>query len=109
MARIQMYTTERCGFCVRAKTLLKQRGLEREEMEDAVGLAVADGAQHDRLGLPAPRHRASVVRRPEWNIPARCYVVALRGLDGAHSDVHDRVVRLLRSREDAPQAARARA
>lgn len=32
MARIQMYTTEWCGFCVRAKTLLKQRGLDFEEI-----------------------------------------------------------------------------
>ncbi len=32
MARIQMYTTEWCGFCVRAKALLKQRGLEFEEI-----------------------------------------------------------------------------
>ncbi len=32
MTRIQMYTTEWCGFCVRAKTLLKQRGLDFEEI-----------------------------------------------------------------------------
>ena len=32
MARIQMYTTEWCGFCVRAKALLKQRGLDFEEI-----------------------------------------------------------------------------
>ena len=32
MARIQMYTTAWCGFCVRAKTLLDQRGLEYEEI-----------------------------------------------------------------------------
>ncbi|MBW3592245.1 MAG: glutaredoxin family protein [Actinobacteria bacterium] len=32
MARIQMYTTEWCGFCVRAKTLLKQRGLDFDEI-----------------------------------------------------------------------------
>ena len=32
MARIEMYTTEWCGYCVRAKTLLKQRGLEFEEI-----------------------------------------------------------------------------
>ena len=32
MARIQMYTTEWCGYCVRAKTLLKQRGLDFEEI-----------------------------------------------------------------------------
>jgi glutaredoxin 3 len=32
MARIQMYTTEWCGFCVRAKSLLTQRGLDFEEI-----------------------------------------------------------------------------
>jgi glutaredoxin 3 len=32
MARIQMYTTAWCGFCVRAKVLLEQRGLEYEEI-----------------------------------------------------------------------------
>ena len=32
MARIQMYTTEWCGYCVRAKALLEQRGLDFEEI-----------------------------------------------------------------------------
>jgi glutaredoxin 3 len=32
MARIQMYTTAWCGYCVRAKTLLESRGLEYEEI-----------------------------------------------------------------------------
>jgi glutaredoxin 3 len=32
MARIQMYTTEWCGYCVRAKTLLDGKGLEYEEL-----------------------------------------------------------------------------
>jgi Glutaredoxin len=31
MARIQMYTTRWCGYCVRAKTLLDSRGLEYGE------------------------------------------------------------------------------
>jgi glutaredoxin 3 len=38
MARIQMYTTRWCGYCVRAKSLLESRGLEFEEIrldEDA--------------------------------------------------------------------------
>jgi glutaredoxin 3 len=38
MARIQMYTTRWCGYCVRAKTLLDSHGLEYEEIsldEDA--------------------------------------------------------------------------
>jgi glutaredoxin 3 len=33
MARIEMYTTAWCGFCVRAKALLEARGLEYEEIE----------------------------------------------------------------------------
>ena len=32
MARIQMYTTRWCGYCVRAKALLDSRGLEYEEI-----------------------------------------------------------------------------
>jgi glutaredoxin 3 len=33
MARIQMYTTRWCGYCVRAKALLQSRGLEYEEIQ----------------------------------------------------------------------------
>ena len=32
MARIQIYTTEWCGYCVRAKALLDARGLAYEEI-----------------------------------------------------------------------------
>ena len=32
MARIQMYTTRWCGYCVRAKTLLDSRGITFEEI-----------------------------------------------------------------------------
>ena len=32
MPKIQIYTTRWCGYCVRAKTLLKQRGLPFEEL-----------------------------------------------------------------------------
>ncbi|HEX2505299.1 MAG TPA: glutaredoxin domain-containing protein [Gaiellaceae bacterium] len=32
MARIQMYSTGWCGYCVRAKALLDARGLEYEEI-----------------------------------------------------------------------------
>jgi glutaredoxin 3 len=31
MARIQMYTTRWCGYCVRAKALLEARGIPFEE------------------------------------------------------------------------------
>jgi glutaredoxin 3 len=33
MARIQMYTTRWCGYCVRAKALLDGRGLAYEEIQ----------------------------------------------------------------------------
>jgi glutaredoxin 3 len=33
MARIRMYTTPWCGYCVRAKALLKSRGLDFEEID----------------------------------------------------------------------------
>ena len=32
MARIQMYTTQWCGYCVRAKALLDGRGIPYEEI-----------------------------------------------------------------------------
>jgi glutaredoxin 3 len=32
MHRIQIYTTRWCGYCVRAKALLEQRGLPFEEL-----------------------------------------------------------------------------
>jgi glutaredoxin 3 len=32
MAKIEMYTTAWCGYCVRAKMLLEQRGLDFEEI-----------------------------------------------------------------------------
>jgi glutaredoxin 3 len=32
MARIQIYTTRWCGYCVRAKALLRSRGFEFEEI-----------------------------------------------------------------------------
>ena len=32
MARIELYTTRRCGYCVRAKMLLEAKGLPYEEI-----------------------------------------------------------------------------
>jgi glutaredoxin 3 len=32
MARIRVYSTRWCGYCVRAKTLLEDRGIEYEEI-----------------------------------------------------------------------------
>ena len=32
VARIEMYTTQWCGYCERAKALLRQRGLSYEEI-----------------------------------------------------------------------------
>lgn len=32
MARVQVYTTRWCGYCVRAKALLEQRGVPYEEI-----------------------------------------------------------------------------
>jgi glutaredoxin 3 len=32
MARIEMYTTAWCGYCYRAKTLLREKGLDYEEI-----------------------------------------------------------------------------
>jgi glutaredoxin 3 len=32
MARVRLYTTRWCGYCVRAKALLEQRGIPYEEI-----------------------------------------------------------------------------
>ena len=32
MARVHMYTTEWCGYCVRAKALLDSKGIEYDEI-----------------------------------------------------------------------------
>jgi glutaredoxin 3 len=32
MARVRMYSTRWCGYCVRAKTLLESKGIEYEEI-----------------------------------------------------------------------------
>jgi glutaredoxin 3 len=33
MARVQIYTTTYCAFCTRAKSLLKRKGIEFEEID----------------------------------------------------------------------------
>jgi glutaredoxin 3 len=54
MARIEMYTTAWCGFCVRAKVLLESRGLEFEEIS-------LDGD---------PSFRAKLLERTgRWTVP----------------------------------------
>jgi len=49
MVRIQMYTTRWCGYCVRAKALLEERGIEYEEisLDDDPGFRQT---VHDRTG-----------------------------------------------------------
>ena len=42
MARIEMYTTAFCPFCVRAKRLLQERGLAYEEFDVADDAALRD-------------------------------------------------------------------
>ena len=49
MARIQIYTTRWCGYCVRAKTLLDGLGLDYDEvsLDDDPGFRAT---LHDRTG-----------------------------------------------------------
>jgi glutaredoxin 3 len=49
MARIQMYTTRWCGYCVRAKALLEERGIEYEEISLDEDPAFRQTV-HDRTG-----------------------------------------------------------
>ncbi len=34
MAKVELYTTDYCGYCVRAKVLLEQRGIPFEEIHE---------------------------------------------------------------------------
>jgi glutaredoxin 3 len=55
MAKIEMYTTRWCGYCVRAKTLLDSKGLEYEEIR------VDDGDPSFRQKL--------IERTGGWTVP----------------------------------------
>ena len=74
--------------------------IERVEVEHTVGLAEAERAQHDRLGLVgAAGHRAkcrSGTGRESPDVLLRCQIVM-----APDSDVHDSLVRLLRPRQGA--------
>ena len=49
MARVQIYTTRWCGYCVRAKALLEQRGIEYDELARDDDLAFRQTV-YDRTG-----------------------------------------------------------
>ena len=42
MSKVQIYTTTSCPFCVRAKSLLKKKGIAFEEIDVGVDLALRD-------------------------------------------------------------------
>ena len=46
MSRIQIYTTRWCGYCVRAKALLDEKGIRYDEvsLDDDPGFATAEEA-----------------------------------------------------------------
>src|SRR5439155_19782763 len=76
--------------------------VERVQVEDAVGLAEPERAEHDRLGLvgAAGHARSSLGRGGAGNLwrPLR-----VEPPDGAHPHVYDALVRLLRPRQGAPR------
>jgi glutaredoxin 3 len=51
MAKVEIYTTTVCPFCVRAKNLLKSKGVEYEEIsveDDAVRIKMMERAEGRR-------------------------------------------------------------
>jgi glutaredoxin 3 len=44
MAKIEMYTTQWCGFCARARSLLNRKGVEFEDID-----VDADSAKRDEM------------------------------------------------------------
>jgi glutaredoxin 3 len=42
VSKVQIYTTTSCPFCVRAKSLLKKKGIAFEEIDVGVDLALRD-------------------------------------------------------------------
>ena len=42
MSKVEIYTTTSCPFCVRAKSLLKKKGIAFEEIDVGVDLALRD-------------------------------------------------------------------
>ena len=55
MARVKIYTTPICPYCVRAKSLLKQKGADFEEIDvlaDADARAAMLSASHGRRTVP---------------------------------------------------------
>src|SRR6185437_6487232 len=90
-------------FCHRADSST----LERIEVEDAVGLAQAERAEHDRLGLvrAAGHDSASLVPRVEGTFAPGS---SLHRGDGEDPRLLDPLVRILRPREGATRRQRAR-
>jgi len=71
MARIRMYSTTWCGYCVRAKALLERRGLEYEEivMDD-------DPAFREKLLEMAKKARALGKPDAAQIVARRCMEIA---------------------------------
>jgi hypothetical protein len=98
-----MYTTQVCPYCVRAKALLKQRGVEQID-EIRIDL---DPAQRDHMMADhRPPHRAADLhrrhpcrrlRRPDRAGPAggccRCSTAPERGAPGGRAACHARRTR----------------
>ena len=64
MAHVKMYTTQVCPFCIRAKALLKQRGVEaiEERARSELGMIRQDEIFFQLLEAPpaaAPREPAA--------------------------------------------------
>lgn len=62
MSRIELYTTDRCSFCVRAKDLLRERGIAYDEV--FIG-------RDDLDGHVALAHRTGMTTMPQVVIDGR--------------------------------------
>lgn len=70
-ARVQVYSTGYCGYCVRAKALLEQKGLDYEEI---------------RVDLDAERRKEMLERSQRRTVP-QIFIngEAIGGFDELHS------------------------
>ena len=83
MKPVRMYTTEYCPYCIRAKMLLKQRGVEATYQLDRVGLRTQ---QVSNLVIGDPRRPdltarfAQIQTRIKWDGSVEVYRVVAPGV-----------------------------
>jgi len=60
MKPVRMYTTPICPYCVRAKSLLKRKGVEVEEVDVLMDLEARRHSPPARIGPGCDSHRRQI-------------------------------------------------